>query len=582
MDFKRSIVFLLLAAVACRQQEPIVSTYSSHPIADPARTALAARWHSVSQPAIEEAAPVSDVWLYVAGHSETLTTFEFPDWTSAQPVVLPHRITLPNSPMWYLWVADTMVSAAGLLLDADDGAQAFVNSVRLERLVDDRFHLTLAPGDSLAVRVLNNAMAGGLRKADFASGATYIDFEKRTAAYRKTEVLVEQALRLHTPPPGLFQALNDLLINPSDELLKSCVTMLLSYPMLSNPVLLPKGDGFVLRWHSTASGVATVWAGKKQGPLVETVTVSTENTLFEVPVSRLANSTFYRIRQGQTWSDEFQVPAIQPLSDTSEFSFTIWADSQGGWATFGKLMHQTQAYNDRFSIGAGDLVANGSDTLQWLRLLGSLGQAQARFPFYLVPGNHDYDGFYDDLQARHFKNYVTTPSSKSYFAWEYGNCAFVAINPNETFPIGFDGGDQKTWLLNHFGSDRWQKATWRFVVLHQPPLSQGWPGYHGDDVVRDLLEPLYAQAGIDFVVAGHTHDYERLTQTFGDQKVHFLIVGGGGGGLEPDNELSEYPVMDTVIRRHHLARLFVHADSVHMEVRGTDQLVIDQIDFVKK
>lgn len=83
--------------------------------------------------------------------------------------------------------------------------------------------------------------------------------------------------------------------------------------------------------------------------------------------------------------------------------------------------------------------------------------------------------------------------------------------------------------------------------MHQPRYSQEWAGYHSDKVIRDLLQLVMESAGIDFVVSGHTHDYERLTKSYGSQNTTFPIVGGAGGSLEPPESSAE-PVMDTVIK----------------------------------
>ena len=583
MDFKRSIVILLLAAFACRQQDTFVTaTYSPFPISDSVRNALADVWQATPRPGVDSIPLNEGPWLYLLGNGETLDRFNFPDWRTAQQVILPHRINLPDSPMWYLWLADTLIASSVLMLDADDGAQVFVNGSRLTRIIDDRFELDLEPGDSLVVRVLNNAMAGGLRRAAVASHQNYEKFSRELSFYHRTGQLVEQTARLHQLPIGLSAKVMEALDGRTDQAYNEAAMILNEYPMLSQPVVLPKAQSFVVRWPSSTPGDATVWWGTSESELTNEILVSSETTIFELPLKDMDSAFYYQISQKKTSSDVYHLSVPKPVAKADDFSFTLWADSQGGWKTFSRLMYQTNEYNDRFSVGAGDLVANGSDSLQWKSLLTSLGQTNGRFPFYLVPGNHDYDGYYDYLNPQNFNRFVTTPSGKNYFSWQYANCAFIAIDPNEAFPIGFESSAQKEWFLSELQSPEWKAATWRFVVLHQPPFSQGWPGYHGDEVVRQLLDSLYEPARIDFVVAGHTHDYERLTQTFGTRKVHFLVVGGGGGGLEPDGEMSDFPVMDTVVREHHLARMFVHADSIHLEVRGLNENIIDQSDFIKQ
>ncbi|MEQ9377299.1 MAG: metallophosphoesterase [Imperialibacter sp.] len=581
MDFKRVIVLLLLAAFGCRQQDSIISpTYTIFPPQDSVRLTLAEKWKAAKTPTPAITQPIDQGWRYVAGINESLTDFEFPEWEQAEALDLPHRITLPNTAMWYRRPVFDAIDSSVLEVNADDGAQVFLNGKKLERLIDDRFYLTATAGDMLTIRVLNNAMAGGLRTVKLILLANYRDYKNQLALYRKAGAAVDQVLRLSEPSAEAMEAASLLVEHPTIENITRVEALLSAYPMLSDPVLLNNKGHFELNWLSTGSGQTTIFAGNDPSHLTTEFIVTAKQQLFRFPLEQLGNASFYRIRQLDTWTEIFEVPKMEQT--TGPFSFTLWADSQGGWNTFSKLMAQTKDDNDKFSLGAGDLVANGSDSLQWKSLLTSLGQAKGRFPFYLVLGNHDYDGYYDDLNPKNFNQYITTPSGKNYFSWQYGNCAFIAIDPNEAFPIGFDSGRQKEWFLNEIETAAWKSATWRFVVLHQPPLSQGWPGYHGDEVVRQLLEAVYESAGIDFVVTGHTHDYERLTRNYGNQQVNFLIVGGAGGGLEPEDDKSEYPVMDRLIRKHHLARMFVQGDAIHLEVKDPDQNIIDQFDFTKQ
>jgi hypothetical protein len=583
MDFKRVIVFLLLATFGCRQQDSIISsTYTNTPRTDPARVELTEKWKKMVPPTLADFQPTDSNWQYVAGSDESLTAFNFPNWKHAEPVTLPHRTTLPNSPMWYLWVVTDNFDSTILDVNADDGAQAFLNRKKLQRVTGDRFYLKANAGDTLVIRVLNNAMAGGLRNLKLVPLDDYQTFQNQLTLYLKTMALLQQVQRLNSPSAEMMEAANQLAENIAHENAVKLNAILSKYPMLGGPVLLNNKGHFEVNWLSTVSGEATILAGNDPSHLTTEFIVTAKQQLFRFPLEQLSEASFYRIHQLDTWSEVFEVPQTGEASNTDDFSFTLWADSQGGWDTFSKLMSQTDAYDDKFSLGAGDLVANGSDSLQWKSLLTSLSQAKGRFPFYLVPGNHDYDGYYDDLNPKNFNQYITTPSGKNYFSWQYSNCAFIALDPNEAFPIGFDSSNQKQWFLNEIESPEWKAATWHFAVLHQPPLSQGWPGYHGDEVVRQSLDSIYESADIDFVVAGHTHDYERLTRNYGSQQVNFLIVGGAGGGLEPEDEMSEEPAMDVVIKRHHMARMFVQGDSIHLEVKDLDQNIIDQFDFKKQ
>jgi 3',5'-cyclic AMP phosphodiesterase CpdA len=78
--------------------------------------------------------------------------------------------------------------------------------------------------------------------------------------------------------------------------------------------------------------------------------------------------------------------------------------------------------------------------------------------------------------------------------------------------------EQLDWL------DRELKASgseWKIVFFHHPIYSSGEA--HGSNVeLRKVLEPVMIQNGVDVVLAGHEHFYERIKPQGG---IHYFIVG---------------------------------------------------------
>ncbi|HET8855082.1 MAG TPA: metallophosphoesterase, partial [Salinimicrobium sp.] len=139
---------------------------------------------------------------------------------------------------------------------------------------------------------------------------------------------------------------------------------------------------------------------------------------------------------------------------------------------------------------------------------------------------------------------------------------------------------QYKWFVEQLAKQEWLEADWRFVLVHQPPFSQGWQGYHGEESVKTLILNTAEAGKIDFVVSGHTHDYERLSRPVGNQKIHFLIVGGAGGGLEPESS-SDFPEMDKVIKAHHIARFHITGKKATIKILGLDNAILDSLEFSK-
>ena len=113
--------------------------------------------------------------------------------------------------------------------------------------------------------------------------------------------------------------------------------------------------------------------------------------------------------------------------------------------------------------------------------------------FYASLGNHDDDG---QIQYKLFNM-----NGKKYYSFKpKDGVRFFAIDSNYV--------DQKQleWLdkeLAASGSD------WKIAFFHHPLYSSGET--HGSaDLQRELLEPIFLKHGVNVVIAGHEHFYERL------------------------------------------------------------------------
>ncbi len=119
---------------------------------------------------------------------------------------------------------------------------------------------------------------------------------------------------------------------------------------------------------------------------------------------------------------------------------------------------------------------------------------------------------------------------QNYFSWRYGPCAFIALDPNERFPIDVPASSwQYRWFRDQLESGICgETATWHFVFHLSTALLAGLGRIRGDETIRQLLEPFIESSAIDFVVAGHTHDYERLTKMYGRPANHVFDCGRRG------------------------------------------------------
>jgi hypothetical protein len=87
----------------------------------------------------------------------------------------------------------------------------------------------------------------------------------------------------------------------------------------------------------------------------------------------------------------------------------------------------------------------------------------------------------------------------------------AAIAPGTSLYLrGYSGGAQTRWLeatLRAAAADR--DIDWIVVQMHQDALSSSAKGNGSDKGIREAWLPLFDRYGVDLVLCGHDHDYER-------------------------------------------------------------------------
>lgn len=127
--------------------------------------------------------------------------------------------------------------------------------------------------------------------------------------------------------------------------------------------------------------------------------------------------------------------------------------------------------------------------------------------FYAALGNHD-----QNLQ----KNYVNfNMNGKEYYRIKKGNVAFYSLNSN------YMDKKQVQWLQDELAKDT---SEWKVAFMHHPPYSSG--GKHGSDTqLREVIEPIFVKYGVNVVLTGHDHFYERIKPQKG---IHYFVSGAAG------------------------------------------------------
>lgn len=138
------------------------------------------------------------------------------------------------------------------------------------------------------------------------------------------------------------------------------------------------------------------------------------------------------------------------------------------------------------------------------------------------------------------------------FSFRYGNAAFIALDANTYAP--WKSGALRTWLEKELKAAR--DATWRIVVFHQPPFHSSVK--KKDETYMSTIAPLLSQYGVELVLNGHVHNYQRTrplsfngTAMTVDRQFDgrsstrargtIYVVTGAGGAELYDQQLADKP-----------------------------------------
>lgn len=133
--------------------------------------------------------------------------------------------------------------------------------------------------------------------------------------------------------------------------------------------------------------------------------------------------------------------------------------------------------------------------------------------FFPVLGNHDWL----TAGAQPYFDYFTLPGNERYYEFIWPPLHFFMLNsdPNEPDKVG-RSSTQAAWLQNALAAS---SQPWQIVVLHHAPYASGAQG--GTDWARWPFQ----MWGVDAVLSGHDHIYERLMLN----DLPYFVNGLGGG-----------------------------------------------------
>ena len=163
-----------------------------------------------------------------------------------------------------------------------------------------------------------------------------------------------------------------------------------------------------------------------------------------------------------------------------------------------------------------------------------------------ILGNHDVMNGHADAQV------VALNMPGRWYSQVIGDLTFVALDSNQP-----GNPEQRAWLEKTLAAST---TTWKIVALHHPPYSAGYQGSNLE--ARHAFSALFERYGVQLVLSGHEHDYERSVPING---VTYVVSGGAADTRRTGEE--EFTAK--AVSWHHFVDLNVFAD--HLLIRGVNQ-----------
>jgi predicted phosphodiesterase len=218
-----------------------------------------------------------------------------------------------------------------------------------------------------------------------------------------------------------------------------------------------------------------------------------------------------------------EIEAIPCASEATVSRFTFIADSQDGPEHVRKFAADMARFPGTAVVHGGDIVQKGSKFDEWVAYFAAMAPVGQTRPLVMAVGNHEYVG---DLSVPLWKRFFRQQARQSHYAFELGSVRVLVLNscfaddPSIVEP-------QLAWLRNELGK---RFDGWTVVLFHHPAYSVGVANSVMNPraewrIVQEKFVPLFESMGVDLVLNGHTHIFERSRKN----GVEYLIAGPAGG-----------------------------------------------------
>ncbi len=318
----------------------------------------------------------------------------------------------------------------------------------------------------------------------------------------------------------------------------------------------------VVKWRTDAAASSKVFYGSSVGNLSQSIENTNLATDHELEITGLSPNTIYYYAVGTTGGEIVGNDADHYFKTNptigAQGNYRMWVLGDAGTATNNQRNVRTafQNYNgsnhtDMILMLGDNAYNSGTDTEYQNAVFQNMYEdLLITSVLWSCPGNHEYYGGADGpTQTGTYYDIFTFPkngesgglasNTEAYYSFDYGNVHVVSMDSHDSDRT--QGGPMITWLANDLAQTTQE---WIVVIFHHPPYSKG---SHNSDTEAQLIQmrqnalPIMEQHGVDLVLSGHSHSYERsklirghygLSTSFDECT---MLVDGGSGKPDVDS-----------------------------------------------
>ncbi|MEO5905125.1 MAG: metallophosphoesterase family protein [Saprospiraceae bacterium] len=330
-------------------------------------------------------------------------------------------------------------------------------------------------------------------------------------------------------------------------------------------------SSLIVRWRTNIPTESIIDYGSSLNSLNLSVSDFVLKTEHAHVISGLAPAStyFYQIRNT---TDTLVFPAADvyfktyPLSG-AEHSLTAWILGDCGTAD-NNARKVRNAYNNYIGTSHTDMMLflgdnaylDGTDTEYQTAIFQNMYEQKLKNTVaWSCIGNHDGHSADSDTQTGPYYDIFSFPvngecggeasGTEAYYSFDYGNIHFIILD-------SYDSNRSVTGPMHVWCEEDLITTTadWIVVFWHHPAYSKGSHDSDTDTRMKEMRTnflPLLESYGVDLVLSGHSHSYERsflindhygLSSTFNSQNHTVGIFGDDSGQLEDGTPYYKAPV----------------------------------------